>query len=535
MDVDIECCKTSYGKIGVKILYVNRDSPVHQIKEFQVGTALKNDSDDELHGDNRKIVPTDTQKNTIYILAKKYGIKSAEAFALIVSNWFIEKYPWVIEAKIDIKEMPWQRVEKNGEKHIHAFVNSHDAIKVCEVIQAKGEQPRVTSGVSGLHFIKTGQSGFENFNQCSFTVLPDSRDRILSSVVDGTWTYNNVHGMDFCKTWKSIKDCILDIIVGPPKTGVYSGGVQETAFTIEKEIMKKFPQVERIKLTMPNVHYFNFDFSKFRSLPYKDDNTVGTALKNDSGDELHGDNRKLVATDTQKNTIYILAKKYGIKSAEAFALIVSNWFIEKYPWVIEAKIDIKEMPWQRVEKNGEKHIHAFVNSHDAIKVCEVIQAKGEQPRVTSGVSGLHFIKTTQSGFENFNQCSFTIMPYSRDRVLSSVIDSTWTYNNVHGMDFDKTWKTIKDCILDIVVGPPKTGVYSGGVQGTAFTIEKEIMKKFPQVERIKVTMPNMHYFKFDFSKFRSLPYKDDNTVFVPQTNPSGLIVTEAYRKPNSKL
>ena len=64
---------TGYGKTGVRLLKIRRSGKYHGIKQIEVSTELKlNNYDDYFRGDNASIVPTDTQKNTIYALAKQH-------------------------------------------------------------------------------------------------------------------------------------------------------------------------------------------------------------------------------------------------------------------------------------------------------------------------------------------------------------------------------------------------------------------------------------------------------------------------------
>lgn len=67
---------TGYGKTGVRLLKIKRSSEkYHSIKEIEVGIELKlEDKKDYLHGDNALVIPTDTQKNTIYALAKDHEV-----------------------------------------------------------------------------------------------------------------------------------------------------------------------------------------------------------------------------------------------------------------------------------------------------------------------------------------------------------------------------------------------------------------------------------------------------------------------------
>ena len=61
------------------------------------------------------------------------------------------------------------------------------------------------------------------------------------------------------------------------------------------------------------------------------------------------------------------------------------------------------------------------------------------PRVTSGLSGLRVLKTTQSAFVDFHRCDYTTLPNAQDRILSTVVKANWSYDNVYGLNFDAAW------------------------------------------------------------------------------------------------
>lgn len=77
-DGPYELGQYGYGKNSVKLLHVRRDGSLHTIRECEVSTHLKLLSKkDFMAGDNKDIIATDTQKNTVYILAKKYGVSNS--------------------------------------------------------------------------------------------------------------------------------------------------------------------------------------------------------------------------------------------------------------------------------------------------------------------------------------------------------------------------------------------------------------------------------------------------------------------------
>jgi len=261
---------SAYGKGGVKILHVSKQGSVHTIRELEVETLLTlNNHKDYETGDNSDIIATDTQKNTVYILAKKFGISNPEEFGLLLANHFISKYPWVVAAKVSITAHPWQRItDTAGRPHNHAFVSSPTAVRVAGVFLSRGKVPVVSAGIRNLRVLKTTQSAFVNFVSDEFRSLPDMSDRLFSTIVTADWTYSYVSSeLDFDKSFSTIQDSILEVFAGPADKGIFSPSVQNSQFLTQKMILEKIPQIEKISMSMPNVHYFGFDFSKFPRIP----------------------------------------------------------------------------------------------------------------------------------------------------------------------------------------------------------------------------------------------------------------------------
>ncbi|SPP79648.1 uricase [Drosophila guanche] len=288
-----------YGKDAVKVLHVSRKGPVHTIQEFEVGTHLKLYSKkDYYQGNNSDIVATDSQKNTVYLLAKKYGIESPEKFALLLGQHFLKKYSHVEEAHIHVETYPWQRVCQEETKasttsvvgqgscnnfssidnrslHNHAFIFTPTALHYCDVvIRRQDPKQTVITGIKGLRVLKTTQSSFVNFVNDEFRSLPDQYDRIFSTVVDCSWEYSDTDTVNFSRAWQQVKNIILRNFAGDPQVGVSSPSVQHTLYLSEKQVLDVIPQVSVISMTMPNKHYFNFDTKPFQQIVPGDNNEV---------------------------------------------------------------------------------------------------------------------------------------------------------------------------------------------------------------------------------------------------------------------
>ena len=78
-----------------------------------------------------------------------------------------------------------------------------------------------------------------------------------------------------------------------------------------------------------------------------------------------GVNTNVVATDTQKNTVYVLARQHPLLSKEQFAALLASHFVAQYPQGVErSSISITEDYWERVSTHNDAgslklHHHAF--------------------------------------------------------------------------------------------------------------------------------------------------------------------------------
>ena len=80
---EVEFVDRDYGKDFVRLLSVKRHGLKHDCKEIEVSTRLTlHSKDDFIHGDNSDIIATDSQKNTVYILAKRNGVSNCLFFSV---------------------------------------------------------------------------------------------------------------------------------------------------------------------------------------------------------------------------------------------------------------------------------------------------------------------------------------------------------------------------------------------------------------------------------------------------------------------
>lgn len=110
-----------------------------------------------------------------------------------------------------------------------------------------------------------------------------------------------------------------------------------------------------------------------------------------------GDNRMVVATDTCKNHVYILAKKHDCGTPEEFARDLALGFLAEYSHLESASIQVEEVPWARVEtEDGLKHAHGFVKTASGTRaaVAKAARASSRQLpaiQIVSSLSGYVYL------------------------------------------------------------------------------------------------------------------------------------------------
>eukprot|EP00271_Cylindrocystis_brebissonii_P003324 TRINITY_DN14159_c0_g1_i1.p1 TRINITY_DN14159_c0_g1~~TRINITY_DN14159_c0_g1_i1.p1 ORF type:complete len:302 (+),score=50.63 TRINITY_DN14159_c0_g1_i1:227-1132(+) len=247
-----------HGKSRVRVARVWRDGPVHSIVEWNVNISLLSEAETAfLDGDNSNLVATDTMKNTVYVIAKQCAEKeSPEGFALKLAHHFVNLYPPVHGAKVSVVEKPWERMTVNGQPHDHGFKLDTAEHTVDVEVDDKGKEV-VTSGVQNLSLLKTTQSGFEGFIRDKYTVLPETRERIVASSIRATWTYSGKPRC-FQVAYESIKKTLVETFLGPAVGGTYSPSVQHTLHQMARAVLDKAPEVASVYLNMPNLHFLPY-------------------------------------------------------------------------------------------------------------------------------------------------------------------------------------------------------------------------------------------------------------------------------------
>ena len=246
-----------YGKAEVRMVYVDRSSPVHQITDVNVTSQLIGDFlDTHLTGANDAVIATDTQKNTVYAMARTGGITTPEEFALRLARNYVDKYDQVTGARMAVEQYSWDRIATSSGPHDHAFSKGTAETRTT-VVRKDGDEETVISGLSGLVVLKSTGSEFWGFPDVEYTSLVETDDRILATAVTARWRYIG-SDLDWDKSFSAVRGTMLEEFAN-----THSLSLQQTLFAMGKGALEAVPEIAEIRLSMPNKHHFLVDMTKW--------------------------------------------------------------------------------------------------------------------------------------------------------------------------------------------------------------------------------------------------------------------------------
>jgi urate oxidase len=253
--------KNQYGKAEVRVVKITRDTARHEIEDLNVTSQLRGDfAAAHFDGDNAHVVPTDTQKNTVYGFARD-GIGSPEEFLIRLANHFTSDFAWVTGGRWEAEQFAWERIVSHGEAHDHSFVRKGQEVRNA-VVTKDGDRLYVISGLNDLTVLKSTESGFVGYPKDRFTTLQETTDRILATDVSARWRYNNEAiangGVDFNKAYDDVKALLLEGFAEE-----YSYALQQTLFQMAQKVLDAHPEIDEIRFSAPNKHHFVVDLTPF--------------------------------------------------------------------------------------------------------------------------------------------------------------------------------------------------------------------------------------------------------------------------------
>jgi urate oxidase len=244
-----------YGKAETHLVRVYRDGDVHSLRDLTVSVTLAGDLEAvHLTGDNANVLPTDTQKNTVYAFAEDAPIGAPEAFALRLARHFLSGP--IRRARVHVCEVTWARIAVDGQPHPHAFMQAGEERRIATAIcEAGGEW--VLSGLSGLVVLKSTGSEFTGFARDRYTTLAETRDRVLATAVTARWRHASAHG-DWDVSYADARRALIEAFAS-----THSLSLQQTLHAMGEAVLTARREIAEVRLSLPNKHHFPVDLSPF--------------------------------------------------------------------------------------------------------------------------------------------------------------------------------------------------------------------------------------------------------------------------------
>jgi urate oxidase len=245
----IKLAENSYGSSRIRLLRVSKQPGRDDIRE--IGLSIDFEGDFEaahVEGDNRKILPADTMKNTVYALARQHSIEPLENFGLHLIEHFLTYNPQVTRVTVEATENMWARLPHGGKLHASAFARAGEQERSA-FLSGTREGTQVRAGIQNLIVLKTSNSAFQDFKKDPYTTLQDEGDRILSIVISADWLYTE-DDAEFGALWHAVTKMLLESFAEHR-----SQSLQHTLYAMGEAILNNFENISEIHLSLPSKHY----------------------------------------------------------------------------------------------------------------------------------------------------------------------------------------------------------------------------------------------------------------------------------------
>ncbi|MDY6871057.1 MAG: urate oxidase [Actinomycetota bacterium] len=249
--------RNQYGKAENRVVRIYRDTPRHEIHDINVSTCLRGDfGAAHLTGDQSKVLPTDTQKQTAYAYAKEKGLLSIEDYGLALARHFVHDVEPVQGARVEIDEYAWERAVVDGVEHDHTWIRKGQEVRTAAVT-VDGDGEWVIGGLKDLVILKSTGSEFAGFLEDDYTILEPTHDRVMATSLIAQWRFTATD-VDWEATYTGVKEQLVKQFAV-----VQSLALQQTLYEMGKAVLEGYPAIAEVRLSAPNKHHFLYDLSPF--------------------------------------------------------------------------------------------------------------------------------------------------------------------------------------------------------------------------------------------------------------------------------
>jgi len=258
-----------YGKSRVRLMRLTKYFSHHDLDEWTVQILLTGDFDTaHTLGDNSKILPTDTMKNTVYFVARESKADSMEAYAQELADYILTRNPQVSAAEVVIESTLWKRLTVDAKPFPTAFMRGSDERQTTTVTRQQNSPFTISSGLDRLTLLKTSHSAFTGYIKDSLTTLPETTDRLFGTALKAEWPYTPKaiasaaaspdNAIDFNKVRTHLREVMVAAFAKHD-----SLSVQQTLYAMAEAALDHTTLIDEIYLLMPNKHNLLVNLARF--------------------------------------------------------------------------------------------------------------------------------------------------------------------------------------------------------------------------------------------------------------------------------
>ena len=248
-----------YGKAETRVFRIVRDTDRHVIRDLNVSTSLAGDfAAAHVDGDQAAVLPTDTQKNTVFAFARDPGPGEIEDFALRLARHFVDDVAPVSRADVRIEEFG-----VGADRRPRPRVPPH---------RAGGRAPRRSSSTptAATWSAACGTWSCSSPPGRSSPASSSTGSRRSPRPTTGSWRRRSPHaGRTSTTAWSATAStgrrrtprCGARCWSGSSR--VHSLALQQSLWEMGRAVLEARPEVASIELVAPNIHHVAVDLSPF--------------------------------------------------------------------------------------------------------------------------------------------------------------------------------------------------------------------------------------------------------------------------------
>ena len=248
-----------YGVSDVRVAKILKDSENwnwHTLLDMNVDIKLcNNHHDDDDDAVDTRVVDDEQLQNAIYHVAQRSTFDSAEGFGVLLAHYLLKSHKFVKRVVVKVNQTNWDRanVEDIDDDHDHhgdQRLHNHGFVPLGgkESSGAKITWDRntnnlgITSFIENLSLLKTSQNSNTKKDCNTFDT------GIFPIEMNVSWNCDDMH-VDHVAVRDTIRRVLLQSILGPPTTGVYSPSLEATLYDAACVVFTEIRSIQSITLS----------------------------------------------------------------------------------------------------------------------------------------------------------------------------------------------------------------------------------------------------------------------------------------------